>query len=338
MKNKIINIQKIGFQWETESPFLAVMHHVDRYPAGNEQQGPVTSLSGRDMGQDFSAKDGFSMYHGQVVPGFPAHPHRGFETITIVEKGSVDHFDSMGAEGRYGNGDVQWLTTGNGCQHAEMFPLIHQDKDNPLELFQIWFNLPSQDKMTDPDYKMLWSEEIPVMQITSPNGNIARVKLVSGNFQGVNGLDPTQKSWAYNRDHHVGIMAIEMDPESEIVLPAVSETLLRNLYFYNGTGFVLIDGLAVKPAHRIKISGSDEIRISNGGKVSQLLLLEGEPINEPVVQYGPFVMNTSEEIKKAFDDYRATEFGGWPWKEHELVQDRKTGRFARHSDGRMEVR
>ena len=84
------------------------------------------------MGDDFIIKDGFRMYHGKSVPGFPGHPHRGFETITVVRKGIVDHADSMGASGRYGNGDVQWMTAGKGVQHSEMFPLIHSDKENTI--------------------------------------------------------------------------------------------------------------------------------------------------------------------------------------------------------------
>ncbi len=97
--------------------------------------GPQALLAGREIGNDFVGLDGWSMYHGDVVPGFPVHPHRGFETVTIVRTGLVDHADSLGAAGRYGSGDVQWLTAGRGVQHSEMFPLFNPDRDNPLELF-----------------------------------------------------------------------------------------------------------------------------------------------------------------------------------------------------------
>ena len=104
------NIFPLGFPWKTQDPFLFCVYHADAYPKGNEQMGPAASLEGRNLGQDFTLKDGWRMYHGRTVPGFPAHPHRGFETVTIVRKGIVDHSDSMGAAARFGHGDVQWLT------------------------------------------------------------------------------------------------------------------------------------------------------------------------------------------------------------------------------------
>src|SRR6188768_4302825 len=98
--------------------------------------GPAVPLDGRDLGQDFSALNGWNMYHGQIVPGFPQHPHRGFETVTYVRQGLIDHSDSLGAAARFGRGDVQWLTAGGGVVHSEMFPLLDREGDNPLELFQ----------------------------------------------------------------------------------------------------------------------------------------------------------------------------------------------------------
>ena len=126
----ILNIFPIDFQWTTFDPFLFCAYHYDLYPKANKEFGPNESLEGRNIGQDFTIKNGYRMYHGDVAPGFPVHPHRGFETITLVRKGFVDHADSLGAAGRYGTGDVQWMTAGRGIQHSEMFPLLHQDQDN----------------------------------------------------------------------------------------------------------------------------------------------------------------------------------------------------------------
>ena len=161
----VLDTRPLGFQWETADPFLFCVHHDDAYPPGNERMGPAASLAGRDLGQDFAGTDGWRMYHGEVIPGFPQHPHRGFETVTIVRRGYIDHSDSLGATARFGKGDVQWLTAGGGIVHSEMFPLLDQAKPNPLELFQIWLNLPSQDKLVAPHFVMLWNEDIPRLHV-----------------------------------------------------------------------------------------------------------------------------------------------------------------------------
>ena len=336
MNNKIIQISPIGFQWEMENPFIFCAHHKDAFPKGNLHQGPDVSLFGRNIGSDFSGKDGFSMYHGDVVPGFPEHPHRGFETVTITLKGLIDHFDSKGAHGRYGDGDVQWLTTGKGCQHCEMFPLINQDKDNPLELFQVWLNLPSKDKFVEPDYKMFWAEDIPVFEVIDENKNKTTIKLIAGSFQGKESIEPTQNSWAYDKDNRVGILIIRMEPHSKLTIPAGTGTMSRNLYFYQGEGNIKIDNKEVSSSYRIKLNANQEIEIINQDKESYILLLEGEKIDEPVVQYGPFVMNTEQEIRQAFDDYRKTRFGGWLWDRPDPVHEITTGRFARYINGSEE--
>ncbi len=335
---KILDVQQIGFQWSMENPFLFCAHHQDRYPKGNSEMGPSVSLAGRNIGSDFSGKDGFSMYHGQKVPGFPAHPHRGFETVTIVLEGLIDHFDSKGNEGRYGNGDVQWMTAGAGCQHNEMFPLINQDKENPAELFQVWLNLPAKDKFAQPGYKMLWAEDIPVIKISDSNNNISTVRLIAGNFQGTESIAPAPSSWAKDKKNHVGIFLIHLEPGASITLAAVSETLNRNVYFYQGEGPIQIDDLQIEASNRIKLNGNESIVITNGKSESFLAVLEGEPILEPVVQYGPFVMNTESEIRQAISDYQKTEFGGWPWDRPDQVHERSVGRFARYADGSIEKR
>jgi len=332
----ILGIQALGAQWTMENPFLFCAHHNDRYPRANEKMGPAASLAGRNIGSDFSGLNGFSMYHGEVVPGFPAHPHRGFETVTVVLNGVIDHFDSLGATGRYSNGDVQWLTTGNGCQHSEMFPLLNTEADNPIELFQIWLNLPAEGKKARPYYNMFWAEDIPETELTDANNHHTRVKMIAGTFNGVKSLDPAPDSWAKAPEHHVNIWLIKMEAGAQLTFPAVSETLLRNLYFYQGDAELQIDGQHIHSPNRIKLNGNEIISILNGESESHMLLLEGEPIHEPVVQYGPFVMNTREEITQAVGEYQKSAYGGWPWDSADVVHPRETGRFARYADGREE--
>lgn len=336
MSHRILRLQKIDFQWEMENPFIFCAHHKDAYPKGNENQEPTVSLTGRQLGEDFAIKDGFRMYHGTKIPGFPMHPHRGFETVTIVKTGFVDHFDSVGASGRYGNGDVQWLTTGSGCQHAEMFPLVSMEEENPLELFQVWLNLPAKDKFTKPAYKMLWSEDIPVVKVGDDYGPKAKVTVIAGAFERTHALTPTPASYAADPNHHLNILLIEMAPYSEINLPAVSKTLVRNLYFYEGEGQITIGTEAIPSSRRVKLDGNEPIEITNGSKPSYMLLLEAEPINEPVVSYGPFVMNTEQEIRTAFSDYQHTHFGGWPWNRPDPINPRDSGRYAKYMDGTYE--
>src|SRR6478736_6092646 len=176
----ILQINALGFPWATIDPFLFCAYHDDAYPRANAQMGPEAPLAGRDLGQDFSRKDGWSMYHGTTVPGFPGHPHRGFETVTIVRKGLIDHSDSLGAAARFGGGDVQWLTAGKGIVHSEMFPLLDKASANPLELFQIWLNLPAKSKMAAPHFTMLWSGDIPKYVARDAAGKTTEVTIVAG--------------------------------------------------------------------------------------------------------------------------------------------------------------
>ena len=180
MSSPILETAPLGFQWPTLDPFLFCVHHDDAYPEGNDAFGPKASLAGRDLGQDFAGKDGWRMYHGEVVPGFPQHPHRGFETVTVTRQGLVDHADSLGAAARYGEGDVQWLTAGRGIQHAEMFPLLREGEPNPMELFQIWLNLPAADKMVPAHFSMLWADTIPRLVERDAAGRASEIAVVAG--------------------------------------------------------------------------------------------------------------------------------------------------------------
>lgn len=334
--NSIINIKPLSFPWETQNPFLFCAYHADNYPKGNGELGPKASLSGRNIGQDFTIKDGWRMYHGDKVPGFPSHPHRGFETITVVEKGLVDHADSQGAAGRYGNGDVQWMTAGSGLQHSEMFPLLKVDEENPFELFQIWLNLPKASKFVAPHFKMHWHEEIPVAAIEDENGKKTKVKIIAGNFGGKTALPPAPGSWATNPENEVAVWVIQMEAGAKWAIPAASETVSRSLFFFKGTT-IEIDGEEIFANHSISLTGAKSIEVKNGPQASRFLFLQGKPINEPVVQYGPFVMNSNAEIQQAMNDYRKTQFGGWPWPRYDMVHGPSAGRFAKYADGKTET-
>jgi len=336
MYNRLItNIRPLGFTWQTHNPFLFCVHHLDHYPKGNEQLGPNASLAGRNLGQDFTTKDGWRMYHGESIPGFPAHPHRGFETVTVVLNGFVDHSDSHGASGRYGNGDVQWMTAGAGLQHAEMFPLLNRNEDNPLELFQIWLNLPKSRKFADPHYKMLWAEDIPVYTQKDGKGNVSEITLIAGTIEDVSAPAPAPDSYAADAENDVSICLIKMAPHASLELPTASAEADRSLYYYRGSG-IKAAGIDIKPYHSIDLLADEKVILENGYDEAFLLLLQGKPINEPVVQHGPFVMNTGAEIKQAIMDYQQTQFGGWPWPRHDNVHNRDEGRFAKYADGKEE--
>lgn len=338
MENKqIASIEPLGFQWKATDPFLFCVHHEDHFPAGNDKLGPDPSLlRGRQIGQDFTVKDGWRMYHGHKVPGFPSHPHRGFETVTVVRTGFVDHSDSLGAAGRYGNGDVQWMTAGKGIQHAEMFPLVHAEKDNPLELFQIWLNLPRESKFVEPYYKMLWAEEVPDHINTDANGKQTHIEVIAGQAGSDKAPSPPPDSWAAREINQVAIWNIRMDENAAFTLPAVPEGVRRTLYFYRGKG-LKVAGTAIANYHAVSMAGSGPVELKCQDSACHILLLQGKPIGEPVVQYGPFVMNSRQEIQEAFDDFRHTQFGGWPWAEDDPVHDRKKGRFALYADGTTET-
>lgn len=330
MSTPIVHTFPLGTPWQTQDPFLFSVYHLDHFPKGNGEMGPDSSLlKGRNLGNDFDPRENWRMYHGQIIPGFPYHPHRGFETITIVNKGFCDHSDSLGAAGRFGEGDVQWMTAGRGVQHSEMFPLLHDDRDNPLELFQIWLNLPRAGKFAEPHFKMLWHEDIPVVQEKN-----ARIKVVAGNYKGTLAIDPAPDSWAANPENDVAIWNIHVEANSEYILPKGSTEVNRVLYFYKGSEIYFGDQ-KINPNFGIALDPSEDITIQIGNEKAHLMLLQGKPIGEPVAKYGPFVMNTDEEIQQAMEEYKLTQFGGWPWPYPDHVHDKGKGRFALYPDGRL---
>jgi quercetin 2,3-dioxygenase len=334
-KHVVINVIPLGFPWATVDPFLFCAHHDDAYPAGNEQMGPAASLAGRNLGMDFEVKDGWRMYHGDVVPGFPRHPHRGFETVTLARHGYIDHSDSLGATARFGHGDVQWMTAGRGVVHSEMFPLVNRDGGNRTELFQIWLNLPRADKLVDPHFGMLWSESIPRHTFTDEGGRTTTVTTIAGALEGRTPPAPPPSSWAAKPDSDVAIWTVRMDPGARYTLPPARAGSTRVLYFFRGAG-LSVAGHQVNPYSGVQVRPEASVELENGPDEGELLVLQGRPLEEPVVQHGPFVMNTPAEIQQAFVDFRKTGFGGWPWDSDGPVHDRSEGRFAIHADGRKD--
>lgn len=336
--NAVSNIKALGFNWEMYDPFLFCAHHKDHYSKGNSNMGPDPEfLRGRPLGNDFAVKDGFRMYHGTTVPGFPVHPHRGFETVTITLEGLIDHADSLGGAGRYGEGDVQWMTAGKGIQHTEMFPLLHKDKDNPLELFQIWLNLPASSKFVEPYYKMLWKEDVPLVEEKDPQGRHYSVRVIAGTYNNKHAVSPTPDSWAANPENEIAIWLIHLEEQAEMELPTASEDITRTIYFYRGSK--LQAGEQTLPGyHQARLDPSVKLKIKSTQGDAYVLLVQGKPISEPVAQYGPFVMNTRTEIQQAYEDYTRTRFGGWPWDSNEPVHGPEPRRFSRFADGEEEVR
>lgn len=322
--------------WPTLDPFLFCVHHNDAYPQGTTDLTPPDSLDGRAIGSDFSGKDGWSMYHGSSVPGFPQHPHRGFETISYMRQGFMDHSDSLGAAARFGRGDVQWMTAGEGVQHSEMFPLLDQQGSNPTELFQIWINLPADDKMVPAHFAMLWDHDIPKLVHVDDEGREVEVTVIAGPLENLEPASPPPHSWASRDVADVAIWNLSLAADATWALPpSFSEEAMRTLYIYGGA--VVIDGQEVgtNTAVVVRCDVPVDVRATHDGH-ADVLLLQGVPIGEPVAQHGPMVMNTEGELRQAFADYRRTGFGGWPWATSDPNHGPELRRFARHADGRVE--
>ena len=338
---------------KTLDPFLFLVYHKDFYPPGDEEMG--LKGNARGSGSDFVPDIPYRFYHGHRIPGFPRHPHRGFETITATLDGIIDHTDSIGDAGRYGKGDLQWMTAGSGIQHAEMFPLVNADEENPLRFFQIWLNLPSWKKMSEPDFVMHWKDDVKKIR----KGKEYEIVVWVGQFGDVkvnSNLSATPKnSWAGDEANDVGVFYVEMYAEKsreEVRIPKarIESEANRYLYFVEGEE-MMINGrekiqkrrgceLDASQSFTVKctklsqsqesIRDSDRSRSSSSGENKcAFLILQGRPIGEPIRSSGPMVMNTNEELRKAFQDFDRTQFGGWPWKSNDVVFPRTKERFMR---------
>ncbi len=229
---------------------------------------------------------------GDYIAGFPEHPHRGFETVTYMLSGRMRHRDSAGNEGLVTNGGVQWMTAGRGVIHSEM----PEQDEGLMEGFQLWLNLPAKDKMQDPWYRDIPAGEVP--RFTNDDG--VTVQVIAGESHGVQGA--VQR--AHTRPLYLDI-AIPAGATFEQPIPQG-----HNAFIYVYRGDAVVEGKGVGKTRMAVLdnaAGADGVRIK-ALEPTRLILLAGRPLNEPIAQHGPFVMNTTEELYQAFDDFRAGRF------------------------------
>lgn len=227
---------------------------------------------------------------GDYIGGFPDHPHRGFETVTYMLDGRMRHRDSAGHEGLLSSGGVQWMTAGRGVIHSEM----PEQEAGRMEGFQLWLNLPAQDKMRAPWYRDIPSAEIP--ELRTPAG--VTVRVIAGRSHGVDGAMQRQATQPLYLDLQLPAGAAFEQPLPES----------HNAFVYVYRGELTVGGQAL-PRERMAVlantAGSDGVRLQGGAQGARALLIAGQPLGEPIAQYGPFVMNSNEQIYQAVEDYRA---------------------------------
>ena len=228
--------------------------------------------------------------------GVGQHPHRGFETVTIVYKGEVEHRDSTGAGGTIGPGDVQWMTAAKGIIHEEFHSEAFARSGGALEMVQLWVNLPAKNKMTDAGYQTILDGDIPTLPLADNAGSL---RLIAGEFDGVKG--PARTFTPID----VWDMRLNAGRSVTLDLHAGRNTalvVLRGTVRINGTEVAREGQLALfeRDGTQLRLESSDD---------AMVLLLSGEPIDEPIVGHGPFVMNTEQEIHQAFADYQSGQFG-----------------------------
>ena len=231
--------------------------------------------------------------------GVGQHPHRGFETVTIVYDGEVAHRDSTGAGGRIGPGDVQWMTAASGILHEEFHSEDFTRNGGMLEMVQLWVNLPARDKMGAPGYQTLLNADIPVVEL--PDG-AGRARIIAGELDGRRGPARTHTP--------IDVWDVRLVAGGRARFP-IAEGRTLAVVVLRGT--VLVNGETVLREAQFAQMSRDgrDVEIEANGDAT-LLILSGEPIDEPVVGYGPFVMNSQDEIRQAIDDFNSGRFGGMP--------------------------
>jgi redox-sensitive bicupin YhaK (pirin superfamily) len=227
--------------------------------------------------------------------GVGEHPHRGFETVTIAYQGGVEHADSAGNHGIIGPGDVQWMTAASGIVHEEWIESALTRDGGTVEMAQLWVNLPAKHKMAPPAYQDIRSARIPVL----PLGARSSLRVIAGEYSGTRG--PARTFTPVN----VGDARIGAGERVELELPAGYTTLLAVL-----KGKVRVDGTEAGPAVLVVLERAGTRAAIEASEDATVLVLNGEPIDEPVVGYGPFVMNSQDEIRQAFEDFHAGRFVG----------------------------
>ena len=230
---------------------------------------------------------------GEAI-GAPDHPHRGFETVTYVLEGEAEHADSAGNRGRIGPGDVQWMTAGRGVVHAEMPSRVMHERGGRMHGFQLWVNLPARDKMVPPRYQEIPRSSIP--SASTPDG-LATVRVIAGEALGARAQIETRTPIGYQH------WRFEAGAALDVPLPRAHAA-----YVYVFDGSVAVAGRTLRAGQFAVLGAGDTVPFA-ASDPGQALLLSGIPLDEPVVQYGPFVMNTAREIEQAILDYRAGRLG-----------------------------
>ena len=315
-----------NLHWDLEDPFIFASHHFDLYPKGNERQAPPKEeIEKKDLGNDYHGLFGYRLYTSKLTPGFQLHSHWGYETVTYVPQGYVDHFDSLGNQGRYGYGDMQWITAGGLYSHCEMYPLAHQDRENPQLVTQIMINLPLSEKNTPPEVHTVWKEDL---QEFEEDG--CTFTLLAGSFRGRTARIPSQRSWAADPSHHVLILRVLMGPGTTLRL-GPSDAKHRNIYITDCRATVA--GKEYHEDTRLKLRPEASVEITMGEKESELWVLEGDPIGERQSRWGPVVLGTDSEVREANNVIRKKEGPEWQWEYVNQKQPLGTERFYRSADG-----
>ena len=281
----------------TATPVITAPRSVERLVQGQATSDGAGVKLVRVLTQDLQRRlDPFLMLDafgtdnpGDYIGGFPDHPHRGFETVTYMLQGRMRHRDSVGNVGLLVPGSVQWMTAGRGVIHSEM----PEQQDGAMEGFQLWLNLPSHSKMRDPWYRDIAADEVPVWQ-----GAGATVKIIAGSSHGVTGAMQREVTEPLYLD-------IQLEPGARVEQPL---PVAHNAFVYVYRGELTVADTLVRRQRMAILAntpGSEGVVLTAGAEGAQAILIAGAPLKEPIAQYGPFVMNTQQEIVQAVQDFQA---------------------------------